>query len=165
MKKNIIFVIIGLLLFVVIGFGGLFLVGIGGALFYTSQRVETNTSKNPTPLDTTNLKTIDLTGTEKNTERLFANLYQQGGTEAMKSYLDNTLAIPNNIKIQTPDGIFELKGVTYVSLMEKDKKIKDWGDTNHRNKIQAIGIFPNGIGDNKNSLALALHYQNKIETK
>ena len=155
--------IIGIVLLLVIGIGGLILVGLGGAAFYKSFKVETPANNNTSPqnLETANLKTVDLSGTEKDTERFFAKLFLQGGMEGVKSYLNTNLSIPNNVKIATPDGAFELKGVTSV-ILQKTEKIAEWGTANPRHKIQVIGIFPNGIGNEKDTFSLAFRYQDKI---
>jgi hypothetical protein len=166
MKNPIVLAIIGIVLLLFIGIGGLFLVGVAGGVFYKSFKVETPASNNTSPpnLETANLKTVDLSGTEKDTERFFAKLFLQSGMEGVKSYLNTNLSLPNNVKIATPDGVFELKGVTSV-ILQKTERIAEWGTANPRHKIQVIGIFPNGIGNEKDTFSLAVRYQEKNETK
>lgn len=168
MKNPIVIVVIVVALFLVIGVGILLAMFVGGFMFYRSGIVPPNAPSEQKALpviDTTNLKKIDLTGAQKDTQKLFVDIYKKQGLEGVKAYLDNNLSLPANIQVNNLDQKSELTGVTYVVVYQGPKKIGGWGNEGSAHKIHALGIFPNGIGVEAESFAISFYHQDKIDSK
>ena len=165
-NKIIIAVVVAFIGVIVLAIAIVFLGFFGAGFYYFQGR--NAPQQQPQQIETSSLKLVDMAGKEKDTQKFLSEIYNKQGLEGVKAWIDSNVQLPCNIRISFSNDLGDYKGVTYIGLNNEksaDKHFAEWGTLKGRGKIQSLGIFPKGYGDNQHNFVFVIQYQEKTDVK